>query len=76
MILFAIHVIFLIVVATLTIAILYHYKEYAPPQDRGRMIVKIFIINIIFLFLLSPAAFFAVQWSSLSSLFPSFVRFK
>jgi hypothetical protein len=44
-IIFAIgHIVFLAIYATLTGALLWHYKKYSLPKDKARWIIGIFIV--------------------------------
>ena len=65
---FAIHFLFLLGALGLILALLYHYRRYAPPADSGLWINSLFLATILGLAIVSTALLLLVPWAEISSL--------
>ena len=63
---FAIHFLFLAGALGLILALLYHYRRYAPPADSGLWINSLFLAVILGLAIVSTALMFLVPWGEFS----------
>lgn len=63
---FVIHFLFLMGASGLVLALLYHYRRYAPPQDSGLWINSLFLAAILGLAIVSTALFLLVPWGEFS----------
>lgn len=64
----AIHFLFLISALALIIALLYHYRRYAPPQDNGLWVKSLFLAAILGLGIISSLLLLFVPWGELPEL--------
>lgn len=66
---FAAHFLFLAGAVALILALLYHYRRYAPPQDSGLWINNLFLAAIVGLGIISTVLFLLVPWGKLPDFF-------
>lgn len=67
-IVFAAHFLFLVGALALILALLYHYRRYAPPHDSGLWVNSLFLVVIIGLGIISTTLFLFVPWGEFTKL--------